>query len=81
MPDRRARRKRRLSETEDFIMNRRAQKLAAIAAAAILTATTARAIGIGDAAPDFTLTDTDGRTHSLADYRGSVVFLNFFGWS
>ncbi|MCR5156074.1 MAG: redoxin domain-containing protein [Butyrivibrio sp.] len=29
-------------------------------------------------APDFTLTDQYGNTHSLADYRGKVVFLNFW---
>ncbi len=30
-------------------------------------------------APDFTLPDLDGRLHSLPDYRGQVVILNF--WS
>ncbi len=29
-------------------------------------------------APDFTLTDQYGVTHSLADYRGKVIFLNFW---
>lgn len=29
-------------------------------------------------APDFALPDTAGRTHSLADYRGKVVFVNFW---
>lgn len=29
-------------------------------------------------APDFTLTDQYGTTHHLADYRGKVVFLNFW---
>ncbi|MFQ5667384.1 MAG: TlpA disulfide reductase family protein [Candidatus Binatia bacterium] len=30
----------------------------------------------GFPAPDFTLTDLDGRPHRLADFRGKVVFLN-----
>ena len=29
-------------------------------------------------APEFTLTDMDGETHSLSDYRGKVVMLNFW---
>jgi peroxiredoxin/cytochrome c biogenesis protein CcdA len=32
----------------------------------------------GDLAPDFTLTDIDGETFSLADFRGKVVILEFF---
>ncbi len=31
------------------------------------------------AAPEFTLTDQYGVTHSLSDYRGRIVFLNFWG--
>lgn len=30
------------------------------------------------AAPDFTLTDQNGVSHTLSDYRGKVVFLNFW---
>jgi thiol-disulfide isomerase/thioredoxin len=33
-----------------------------------------RAAGI----PDFTLTNLDGKTHSLAEYRGKIVVLNFW---
>lgn len=33
---------------------------------------------VGEAAPDFTLQDLDGRTHKLADYRGKVVVLEWF---
>lgn len=29
-------------------------------------------------APDFTLTDQYGETHSLSDYRGKIIFLNFW---
>jgi len=34
--------------------------------------------GIGEKAPDFTLTTFDGQTISLQDYRGKVVLLNFW---
>jgi peroxiredoxin len=36
--------------------------------------------GIGDTAPDFTLTDTAGQTHHLADYlkQGKIVILEWF---
>jgi len=32
----------------------------------------------GSTAPEFTLTDLDGREASLSDFRGNVVFLNFW---
>ena len=32
---------------------------------------------IGEAAPDFSLTDTDGKTHKLSDYKGKVVVLQW----
>lgn len=35
------------------------------------------AVEVGQAAPDFTLTDIDGHAHSLADYRGKVVVLEW----
>jgi peroxiredoxin len=35
-------------------------------------------IAVGQVAPDFTLKDLDGRSVSLSDYRGKVVFLNFW---
>jgi hypothetical protein len=41
-------------------------------------ARTGGAIGAADA-PDFTLPDLDGETHSLSDYRGKKVFL--FCWA
>lgn len=34
-------------------------------------------IAVGNLAPDFTLTDSDGRTTRLADFRGKVVLLEF----
>ncbi|HKL48749.1 MAG TPA: TlpA disulfide reductase family protein [Desulfuromonadales bacterium] len=33
---------------------------------------------VGSQAPDFTLTDMNGENVSLSDYRGNVVFLNFW---
>ena len=33
---------------------------------------------INTAAPDFSLRDLQGRTHSLADYEGKVLILNFW---
>jgi len=32
----------------------------------------------GDTAPDFTLSDLNGTKHTLSDYRGRVVLLNFW---
>jgi len=34
-------------------------------------------VEIGASAPDFTLTDIDGRTHRLSDYRGKTVILEW----
>lgn len=36
-------------------------------------------LAVGDAAPNFTLVDMDGASHTLSDYRGQGVFLNFWG--
>ena len=33
---------------------------------------------VGEVAPDFTLPDTAYVNHSLSDYRGSVLMLNFW---
>jgi peroxiredoxin Q/BCP len=35
-------------------------------------------LAIGTVAPDFTLPDQDGKTHSLSDYRGQKVILYFY---
>ncbi|RLQ92793.1 thiol-disulfide oxidoreductase ResA [Planomicrobium sp. Y74] len=34
---------------------------------------------VGDQAPDFALTDLNGKRHQLSDYRGQGVFVNFWG--
>ncbi|MGM0375233.1 MAG: redoxin domain-containing protein [Bacteroidota bacterium] len=37
-----------------------------------------KAIQVGEEAPNFTLTDTDGNEHSLNDFQGKYVFLDFW---
>ncbi len=36
------------------------------------------ALGMGDPAPDFTVTDLDGRKFTLSEYKGSPVIIRFF---
>lgn len=36
-------------------------------------------VAVGETAPDFVLTDMDGKKHRLSDYKGQGVFLNFWG--
>lgn len=33
---------------------------------------------VGEIAPDFEVTDTNGKRHRLSDYRGQAVFINFW---
>ncbi|MBK6911616.1 MAG: redoxin domain-containing protein [bacterium] len=47
--------------------------------ALLLTCGSAFAFTVGTEAPDFTLTDSWGNSHTLSDYRGNVVVLMFFG--
>lgn len=52
--------------------------LAIAAAAAILAGSRSAAeVAIGRAAPDFSLTDLDGQTHKLSEYRGRTVVLEW----
>ncbi len=37
--------------------------------------------GIGQPAPDFTLTDLNNQQHTLSNYRGKVVYIFWFGYS
>ena len=41
-------------------------------------AATAADLAVGDVAPDFTLTGSDGKQHRLADYRGTAVVVAWF---
>jgi peroxiredoxin len=34
---------------------------------------------VGETAPDFSFSDLEGKTHTLSQYKGKVVFLNIFG--
>jgi peroxiredoxin len=49
---------------------------------ALLIASTAQAADLkpysGEPLPDFTLSDMEGRAHTLSSYRGKVVMLNFW---
>ncbi len=48
------------------------------AAATLAVQSPARAdVAVGAAAPDFSLQDLDGKTHTLAEYRGKVVVLEW----
>jgi hypothetical protein len=44
---------------------------------ALLAPATRAAVSIGAAAPDFTLTDLNGQTYHLSDYRGKTVVLEW----
>lgn len=44
---------------------------------ALLFIATASAATVGKPAPEFSLVDTDGKTHSLSDYKGKVVVLEW----
>ena len=35
-------------------------------------------VNVGDMAPDFSIADETGKLHKLSDYRGNVIFLNFW---
>ncbi|MDQ8181725.1 thioredoxin family protein [Pelagicoccus sp. SDUM812005] len=47
------------------------------AAAALLFIASVSAANVGEPAPQFSLTDIDGKTHSLSDYAGKVVVLEW----
>lgn len=50
---------------------------AGLAAAGLFAAAVLGAATVGEPAPAFTLTDLDGKTHSLADFKGKTVVLEW----
>lgn len=62
-------------------MKRLATRIFLIVSACLTFSVSAPAVDYGQVAPDFTLTDSWGEQHTLSQYRGRVVFLQFFGWS
>jgi peroxiredoxin len=52
--------------------------VAALALFFVLRNPTSVFVNVGDPAPDFSVKDEAGREIKLSDYRGSVVFLNFW---
>jgi hypothetical protein len=60
-------------------MNSIARKIifAAALGAAVSLVPPLRAAEVGQPAPDFTLTDIDGVTHKLSDYKGKIILLEW----
>jgi hypothetical protein len=48
-----------------------------ITSLSLLLAVAAQATSVGDRAPEFTAVDSHGKTHSLAEYRGKFVVLEW----
>lgn len=48
-----------------------------MAAGAVHGADEAKIAKVGEAAPTFSLPDTDGKVHNLSDYRGKIVIIEF----
>ena len=42
---------------------------------------TASAVGVGDEAPDFTLTKLGGSDFTLSDHRGKIVYIFWFSYN
>lgn len=52
--------------------------IAAVASGLMVTPAFAQELKVGDQAPGFTLTGSDGKTYSLADLKGKTVVLAWF---
>ena len=62
----------------DSLILRRAALVLAIAGTTLSGAAGAAELDIGDPAPPFELMGSDGKVHTLADYRGHTVVLAWF---
>ena len=58
-------------------MKRAATVLMALVFCVGLALTVARAARVGERAPDFTATDSNGQTHKLSEYAGKYVVLEW----
>lgn len=58
-------------------MTKTLTRLSLVAASILILVSVAWAARVGQAAPDFTATDTYGNSHKLADYRGKFVVLEW----
>jgi hypothetical protein len=58
-------------------MRKRLSALVAIGIAVVMGISSAWAAKVGDHAPDFTATDSNGQVHKLADYQGRFVVLEW----
>ena len=52
----------------------------ALCVASMAQAAETAPIRVGDRAPDFSLLDVSGTTHTLSSYRGKVVLLGLVGY-
>jgi hypothetical protein len=67
-----------LQTFQEVKMNRKLINwMSAVAFAVALALSTAWAARVGDRAPDFTATDTNGKAHKLSDYAGKFVVLEW----
>lgn len=57
-----------------------AKSLLALALGLLLTTSAFAAATVGQMAPDFTVTDMDGKTHKLSDFRGKFVVLEWLNY-
>ena len=61
-----------------FYVKRRTVLLLTLALALSVASAAFAGPGVGTPAPEFTLTDVNGDYHSLSDYEGKVILLNFW---